>query len=101
MVQTPSKPSITKSYDNKKAFKFSVSYIRVSTTKQTKEEKTGIVRQEREYQKWLDKHSEYKNLDGLEIRDLGVSGRKNVKQGALVLTHDSQAQPSICSAISD
>ena len=28
-------------------------------------------------------HPEYNNLDGLEIRDLGVSGRKNVKEGAL------------------
>ena len=26
---------------------------------------------------------EYKNLDGLEIRDLGVSGRKNVKEVTL------------------
>ena len=83
MVQTPSKPSMTKSEVNKIAVKFSVSYIRVSSAKQNKEEKTGIIRQEREYQKWLDKHSEYKNLNSLVLRDLGVSGRKNVKQGAL------------------
>jgi|MDSW01.1.fsa_nt_gb hypothetical protein len=85
MVQTPSKTSITKGYGNKKAVKYSVSYVRVSSAKQTKDEKSGLRRQERDYVRWLQKHQEYRNLDGLEIRDLGVSGRKNVKQGALGL----------------
>ena len=84
-VQTPSKTSITKGYGNKKAVKYSVSYVRVSSAKQTKDEKSGLRRQERDYVRWLQKHQEYRNLDGLEIRDLGVSGRKNVKQGALGL----------------
>ena len=86
MVLNPSKPSITNSEANNiKPFRFSVSYIRVSSSKQAKEQKTGVTRQERVYQQWLLEHPEYKNLDGLVLRDLGVSGRKNVKQGALGL----------------
>ena len=41
------------------------------------------MRQEEEYQSWLCQHPEYKNLDGAEFRDLGVSGRgKNSESGA-------------------
>ena len=85
MVLNPKKPSITKSEANKKAYRFSVSYVRVSSAKQTKEDRSGLRRQERDYDRWLQKHPEYTNLDGLVLRDLGVSGRKNVKQGALGL----------------
>ena len=43
-----------------------------------------VLREEEEYQKWLCQHPEYKNLDGVEFRDLGVSGRwKNSESGAL------------------
>ena len=83
MVQTLVKTSNSKVKATSIAVKFAVSYVRVSTVKQTKEDKTGIRRQEKDYQRWLKLHPEYKNLDGLEIRDLGVSGRKNVKEGAL------------------
>ena len=83
MVQTLVKTSISKGKATSIAVKFAVSYVRVSNVKQTKEDKTGIRRQEKDYQRWLKLHPEYKNLDGLEIRDLGVSGRKNVKEGAL------------------
>tara|TARA_B100000282_G_scaffold265810_1_gene217163 strand:+ start:922 stop:2694 length:1773 start_codon:yes stop_codon:yes gene_type:complete len=83
MTQTPAKTSISKGKATNIAVKFAVSYVRVSTLKQTKEDKTGIRRQEKDYQRWLKVHPEYKNLEGLEIRDLGVSGRKNVKEGAL------------------
>ena len=84
MVQTPTKASISKGEEVKKMTKFSISYIRVSTKRQTKAEASGIKRQEEEYQRWLCQHPEYKNLDGVEFRDLGVSGRvKNSESGAL------------------
>ncbi len=85
MVHSPAKPSITKSEATPVATKFAVSYVRVSSAKQTKEDRSGLRRQERDYERWLQKHPEYTNLDGLVLRDLGVSGRKNVKQGALGL----------------
>lgn len=80
------KSSITNSKATQIATKFAVSYIRVSTKAQTKEEKSGIERQEKDYLNWLEKNQEYKNLDGFEVRDLGISGRgKNSKVGALSL----------------
>ena len=85
MVHSPAKPSITKSKATPVATKFAVSYVRVSSAKQSTDDKSGLRRQERDYVRWLQKNPEYTNLDGLEIRDLGVSGRKNVKQGALGL----------------
>ena len=85
MVHIPAKTSITKSEATTVVIKFAVSYVRVSSAKQTTDDKSGLRRQERDYVRWLQKHPEYTNLDGLEIKDLGVSGRKNVKQGALGL----------------
>jgi len=46
MVQTPTKASISKGEEVKKMTKFSISYIRVSTKRQTKAEASGIKRQE-------------------------------------------------------
>ena len=83
MAVSSVKTSISKGKGNKVATKFSISYIRVSSLQQTKVDKSGIRRQEQEYIKWLEYHPEYKNLDGVEFRDLGVSGRKNIKSGAL------------------
>ena len=83
MAVSSVKTSISKGKGNKLATKFSISYIRVSSLQQTKVDKSGIRRQEQEYIKWLEYHPEYKNLDGVEFRDLGVSGRKNIKSGAL------------------
>ena len=86
MVETAKKTSISNSKVTPVSTKFSVSYIRVSTKEQTKENKSGIERQEQDYLNWLEKHSEYENLDGFIFRDLGVSGRgKNSKAGALSL----------------
>ena len=65
MTQTPVITSISKGEATNIAVKFAVSYVRVSTVKQTKEDKTGIRRQEKDYQRWLKPHPEYKNLDGL------------------------------------
>ena len=86
MVETSTKTSITNSKAISVATKFAVSYIRVSTKAQTKEDKSGIERQEQDYLDWLRNHPEYKNLDGFEFKDLGVSGRgKNGEIGALSL----------------
>lgn len=86
MAETTAKTSITNSEVTPVATKFAVSYIRVSTKAQTTENKSGIERQEQLYLNWLERHPEYKNLDGIEFKDLGVSGRgKNLKQGALGL----------------
>ena len=83
MAETTAKTSITNSEVTPVATKFAVSYIRVSTKAQTTENKSGIERQEQLYLNWLERHPEYKNLDGIEFKDLGVSGRgKNLKQGA-------------------
>ena len=60
MVQTPTKASISNGEEVKKITKFSISYIRVSTKRQTKAEASGIKRQEEEYQRWLCQHPEYK-----------------------------------------
>tara|TARA_X000000368_G_scaffold27631_1_gene20843 strand:- start:39 stop:557 length:519 start_codon:yes stop_codon:yes gene_type:complete len=82
MVFSPVKTSISESEE----IKFAVSYIRVSTQQQTLENKSGIDRQGDEYIDWLATHPEYKNLDGVQFRDLGISGRgKNRKSGALAL----------------
>ena len=86
MVKTSIKTSITNSKAIPVATKFSVSYVRVSTKAQTKEDKSGIERQEQDYLNWLERNPNYRNLDGFEFRDLGVSGRgKNSKYGALSL----------------
>jgi len=60
-----------------------VSYLRVSTAKQTGESKTGIKRQIENRQAFLDAHPECKLWEE-EFQDLGVSGRgDNRKKGAL------------------
>ena len=82
MVIRPVKTSVSEGEE----IKFSVSYIRVSTQAQTLEGKSGIDRQDDEYIQWLATHTNYRNLDGVVFRDLGVSGRgKNSKSGALAL----------------
>ena len=40
--------------------RYAVSYLRVSTAKQTEESKTGIKRQEQAWDNWLAAHPEYK-----------------------------------------
>ncbi len=63
--------------------KYAVSYVRVSTAKQTGETKTGIDRQEQAWNKWLDNHPEYQPWNE-QFQDLGVSGRgDNRMRGAL------------------
>ena len=54
--------------------KFAISYLRVSTAKQTKESKTGISRQEKAFLRWMDKHPEYRAYEK-QFVDLGFSGR--------------------------
>ena len=80
MAKSPAKPSVSKSKATKIAVKFSLSYVRVSTEGQL--DGSGIKRQEKAYQEWLRRNSDYENLD--EFKDLGISGRgKNSKAGAL------------------
>ena len=82
MTVSPVKTSVSEGEGNK----FAVSYIRVSTEKQTLDNTSGIDRQEDEYTDWLLAHPEYENLEGVSFKDLGVSGRgKNSEQGALAL----------------
>ena len=86
MAETFTRTSITNSEVTPVATKFAVSYIRVSTKAQIGEDKSGVERQVQDYIDWLRDHPLYKNLDGIEFRDLGISGRgKNVKKGALGL----------------
>ena len=54
MAKTPCKTSISECKANKIASKFSVSYVRLSSAKQT----------------------EYRNFDGIKLKDLVVSGKK-------------------------
>ena len=82
MVLSPKKTSISK---GKELVLYAISYIRVSTQRQSELDKSGIRRQLQAYITWLENHPEYKNLDGLVLRDLGVSGRKNIEKGALGL----------------
>ena len=65
MVISPVKASVSEGKEKL----FSVSYIRVSTEKQTLESASGIDRQEDEYTDWLLAHPEYENLEAflLEI----------------------------------
>ena len=60
MTQTPVITSISKGEATNIAVKFAVSFVRVSTVKQTKEEMTGIWRQEKDYQRWLKPYPAYK-----------------------------------------
>ena len=54
--------------------RYAVSYLRVSTAKQTEESKTGIKRQEQAWDNWLAAHPEYNSWTE-KFQDLGVSGR--------------------------
>ena len=86
MAETATKTSISNSKVTTVATKFSVSCIRVSTKTQIGEDKSGAERQEQDFLNWLRDHPIYKNLDGFEFKDLGVSGRgKNSEIGALSL----------------
>ena len=77
MVLSPVKTSISEGEEKL----FSISYVRVSTRKQTG--KSGFDRQDDEYIEWHETHPNYEDL-GLEFRDSGVSGRgKNSEKGAL------------------
>ena len=82
MVLSPQKTSISK---GKELVLYAISYIRVSTQQQSELDKSGVKRQIQAYTTWLEQHQERKNLDGLVLRDLGVSGRKNSQKGALAL----------------
>ena len=62
MVHSPAKPSITKSKATPVATKFAVSYVRVSSAKQSTDDKSGLRRQERDYVRWLQKNPEYTDL---------------------------------------
>ena len=63
--------------------RYAVSYLRVSTAKQTEESKTGIKRQEQDWDNWLAALPEYKPWSE-KFQDLGVSGRgDNRRKGAL------------------
>ena len=76
MATSPAKPSVSKS----KPIKYSLSYVRVSTKDQL--DGSGIKRQEKAYQEWLRRNTDYENFD--EFKDLGISGRgKNSTAGAL------------------
>ncbi len=58
----PVKTSISKGKAATIAIKFSVSYIRVGSAKQADESKSGIRKQEKQYQKWLKE-----NIPNIEI----------------------------------
>ena len=83
MRQTPVITSISKGKATSIDVKFAEPYVCLRTVKQTKEDKTGIRRQAKDDQRWLNPHPAYKKFDDLETRDLGVLGRNNVKKGAL------------------
>ena len=98
MALSPRKTSISK---GKELVLYSISYIRVSTQQQTELDKSGIRRQIQAYLNWLENHPEYKNLEGVEFRDLGVSGRgKNRKEEALGLflkkAENGEIPPNTC-----
>ena len=96
MAETFTRTSITNSEVTPVATKFAVSYIRVSTKAQTGEDKSGVERQVQDYIDWLRDHPLYKNLDGFEFRDLGISGRgKNSEIGALSLLIKAAEQGDI------
>ena len=80
MAKSPAKPSVSKSKAIKVVVKYSLSYVRVSTKDQL--DGSGIKRQEKAYQEWLRRNTDYENFD--EFKDLGISGRgKNSTAGAL------------------
>ena len=62
MRQTPVITSISKGKATSIAVKFAEPYVCVSTVKQTKEDKKGIRRQAKDYQRWLKPHPAYKKF---------------------------------------
>ena len=83
MVLCPVKTSISEREEKFIEIKYSISYTRVSSKKQTEESKSGLDRQDAEYVHWLATNTSYRNLDGYVCRDAGVSGRgTNRKKGA-------------------
>lgn len=59
-----------------------ISYLRVSTKAQTESTRTGISRQEKDWERWLSQHPDYTPIEAL--RDEGISGRrKHRTTGAL------------------
>ena len=92
MVLSPVKTSISEGEEIFIETKYSISYTRVSSKKQTEESKSGLDRQDAEYIQWLARNTSYRNLDGYVCRDAGVSGRgTNRTKGALsVLLKDAK-----------
>ena len=70
---------------SKELILYAIFYIRVSTQQQSELDKSGIRIQLQAYLNWLENHPERKNLDRVEFRDLGVSGRKNIEKRPLGL----------------
>ena len=62
MAKTPRKTSISECKVNQSVSVFSLSYVRVSSAKQTEIDKTGITRHEKAYEKRLLHHPEYRNF---------------------------------------
>ena len=62
MRQTPGITSTSKGKATSVTVKFAEPYVCVRTLKQTKEEKKGIRRQAKDYQRWLKPHLAYKKL---------------------------------------
>ena len=58
MKQAPVKTSISKVKATNIVVKFAVSYILESTLKRNNEDKLGIRRPEKNYQRWLKQHRE-------------------------------------------
>ena len=63
MAEATQKASITKGKETGIVTKYSISYIRVSTKKQTKSSTSGVVRQEDLYGVFQKFHPEYKSLN--------------------------------------
>ena len=77
--------------------KFAVSYLRVSTSKQTKESKTVLNIQERSWTQWLEDHPCYEGWN-FKFQDLGISDRgKHQTKGALA-NYSDQAERGLIPA---
>ena len=71
-----------------KKIKYAIQYLRVSTLVQGKEDKTGIARQEDDFQRWLRQHPDYTPWDE-KFEDIGKSAFKSYKtRGALLAILD-------------
>ena len=74
--------------------KYAVSYLRVSTAKQTKESKTGLSRQETAGVDGLANHPDYSPWD-YQFRDLGISGRQKHQTKGALANYLEQAEKSL------